>query len=61
MVNGHDTAHNLFDYMRYFGNDFPIDMNLIGQLEIIRGPLSALDAVMVSILFAPNTRDSYQA
>ena len=38
MVNGHNMADNIFDYMLYFGNDFPIDMNLIKQIEIIRGP-----------------------
>jgi iron complex outermembrane receptor protein len=42
MVNGHNMADNIFDYMLYFGNDFPIDMNLIKQVEIIRGPSSAL-------------------
>jgi outer membrane receptor protein involved in Fe transport len=42
MVNGHNMADNVFDYMLYFGNDFPIDMNLIRQIEVIRGPSSAL-------------------
>jgi outer membrane receptor protein involved in Fe transport len=42
MVNGHNMADNVLDYMIYFGNDFPIDMNLIKQIEIIRGPASAL-------------------
>jgi outer membrane receptor protein involved in Fe transport len=42
MVNGHNMADNIFDFMLYFGNDFPIDMNLIRQIEIIRGPSSAL-------------------
>jgi outer membrane receptor protein involved in Fe transport len=42
MVNGHNMADNVFNYMLYFGNDFPIDMNLIRQIEIIRGPSSAL-------------------
>jgi iron complex outermembrane receptor protein len=42
MVNGHNMADNVFDYMLYFGNDFPIDMNLIKQIEIIRGPSSSL-------------------
>ena len=42
MVNGHNMSDNVFDYMLYFGNDFPIDMNLIKQIEIIRGPSSAL-------------------
>jgi outer membrane receptor protein involved in Fe transport len=42
MVNGHNMSDNIFDYMLFFGNDFPIDMNLIKQIEIIRGPASAL-------------------
>ncbi len=42
MVNGYNMADNIFDYMLYLGNDFPIDMNLIKQIEIIRGPASAL-------------------
>ncbi len=42
MVNGHNMADNAFDYMLYFGNDFPIDMNLVKQIEVIRGPSSAL-------------------
>jgi iron complex outermembrane receptor protein len=42
MVNGHNMADHVFDYMLYFGNDFPIDMNLIKQIEVIRGPASAL-------------------
>src|SRR5580692_1827927 len=42
MVNGHNMADNVFDYMLYVGNEFPIDMNLIKQIEIIRGPGSAL-------------------
>ncbi len=42
MVNGHNMADNVFNYMLYFENDFPIEMNLIKQIEIIRGPASAL-------------------
>jgi iron complex outermembrane receptor protein len=42
MVNGHNMADNIFDYMLYLGDEFPIDMNLIKQIEIIRGPASAL-------------------
>jgi len=42
MVNGHNMADNIFNYMLYFENDFPIEMNLIKQIEIIRGPASAL-------------------
>jgi outer membrane receptor protein involved in Fe transport len=42
MVNGHNMADNIFDYMLFFGNGFPIDMNVVKQIEIIRGPSSAL-------------------
>jgi outer membrane receptor protein involved in Fe transport len=42
MVNGHNMADNIFDFMSAFGDDFPIEMNLIKQIEIIRGPASAL-------------------
>ena len=52
MVNGHNMADNAFDYMLYFGNDFPIDMNLIKQIEVIRGPSSALygsNAILATI------------
>jgi iron complex outermembrane receptor protein len=42
MVNGHNMADNIFDFMLFFGNGFPIDMNLIKRIEIIRGPASAL-------------------
>ena len=42
MVNGHNMADNIFDFMLFFGNGFPIDMNLIKQIEIIRGPSSSL-------------------
>jgi outer membrane receptor protein involved in Fe transport len=42
LVNGHDMTDNIFNYMLYLGDDFPIEMNLIKQIEIIRGPSSAL-------------------
>ena len=42
MVNGHSMTDNLFGYTLFLANDFPIDMNLIKQIEIIRGPSSAL-------------------
>ena len=42
MVNGHNMADHIFDSMLWFGVDFPIEMSLIKQIEIIRGPSSAL-------------------
>src|SRR5260370_33229632 len=42
MVNGHNMADNITNFMLYFGRDFPIDMNLIKRIEVIRGPSSAL-------------------
>ena len=39
MVNGHNMADNIFDFMLFFGNGFPIDMNLVRQIEIIRGTI----------------------
>jgi len=42
LVNGHNMADNIFDSMLWFGPDFPIDMNLMRRIEVIRGPSSAL-------------------
>ena len=42
LVNGHNMADNFFDSMLWFGVDFPIDMQLMERIEVIRGPSSAL-------------------
>ena len=42
LVNGHNMADNIFDSMLWFGVDFPVDLNLIQRIEVIRGPSSAL-------------------
>lgn len=42
MVNGHNMADHIFDSMLWLGVDFPVEMNLVKQIEIVRGPSSAL-------------------
>ncbi|HEV2199333.1 MAG TPA: TonB-dependent receptor [Bryobacteraceae bacterium] len=42
MVNGHNMADNVFDFMLAFDQGFPIETSLIKQIEVIRGPSSAL-------------------
>ena len=42
MVSGHNMADHIFDSMLWLGVDFPIEMSLIKQIEIVRGPSSAL-------------------
>ncbi len=41
MVNGHAINNNIDDSAP-IGNDFPIDMDLIDRIEIVRGPSSSL-------------------
>jgi outer membrane receptor protein involved in Fe transport len=42
LVNGHQLTDNVYSAMYYFGQDFPVDMDLVDQIEIVRGPTSAL-------------------
>ncbi len=63
LVNGHEMADNIFGYMLYFGNEFPIEMNLIKQIEIIRGPGSALygsNAMFATVNIVTKSPDEMQ-
>jgi iron complex outermembrane receptor protein len=41
LVDGHNMASRL-DGSNAFGDEFPIDLSLVKQIEIVRGPTSAL-------------------
>ena len=47
MVNGHNMTDHIFNFMLFFGNDFPIDMNLIRQIQ-------GLSAAPLRLLYGSN-------
>jgi outer membrane receptor for ferrienterochelin and colicins len=42
MINGHSIADNIFDQSTWFGNDFPVDIDLVDRIEVLRGSSSSL-------------------
>jgi iron complex outermembrane receptor protein len=42
MINGHSIADNIFDQSPWFGNDFPVDIDLVDRIEVVRGSSSSL-------------------
>jgi outer membrane receptor for ferrienterochelin and colicins len=42
MINGHNIADNIFNQSSCFGNDFPLDIDLVDRIEVVRGTSSAL-------------------
>jgi len=42
MINGHNIADNIFDESVWTESDFPLDMNLVDRIEVVRGASSAL-------------------
>jgi outer membrane receptor protein involved in Fe transport len=42
MINGHNIVDNIFDQSTWFGHDFPVDLDLVDRIEVVRGASSSL-------------------
>ena len=42
MIDGHNIADNILGQSTWFGNDFPLDMDLVDRIEVVHGTSSAL-------------------
>ena len=47
LLNGHRLNESLYD-SAYYGNDFPIDLDLIDRIEVVRGPAPLCSEPMLS-------------